>query len=1077
MKKLIEMTNGGEEISKRFSIENYLIVWLDSNTDISLNQLRRFVNTIQLFSDAQQAIDFVNNIKNERIFFFLSDSSLVSNIDHLPQIQSISILPMSIDEICDKLKEEIQQFDRNSISIHVTSTDENHLNESFFYSQFLQDMLLDCNYDYYTKNQFIEFCRQQYENNIEQLKSIDEFDRDYHSHCPFWWYNRKDFAYKMLNRALRLQDIEVLNRMAFFICDIHRNIEEIHSQIHSFTVYRGQALTFEQFDMIKQNANGYLMFNSFLSTHLDRDISLSSTKITSNSIAVLFDIEINPLTPFIYFENEQEIFFSIRSIFQIKQIIQHDEQISTIQLKLIDINDDEQFKQLTKHFRKDAPQSRLGSLVIQMERFKNFEESFDKLVAESNNQNDENLSSICHQLASIKFSMNEYQQAIEYNELALELDDRFETLIQLGKAYFHTEQYSQALDCFEKSLNTEKKPTHLDTVHTYKHLGDVYAHMGEFEKALGFYQKSFQFGRIFLRSNPTTEIDDELDEYTKALQRHNHTLHIQRKSLPDIHPEFGNTFNNIGEVYLNLGEYSKALEFYKKSVDIRRHSVSQDDLELCQTFNRIGEAYLKMENYEKALEFFRKALTFAAYSQSIVATIHQNIAETYQYLEDYQKAFQFYEKTLQIRRRFLPKYQPESAIADKDSVEKVFDFYRTSLVNQQESLAVLSNIAEIHLHLGESTKALEIYEKISSSISLNQLELAQTLNSIAGIHHDLGQYVKAVEIYEKSLDIRQKSLPRNHPDLIVSYNNLAGVHNDLSHYSKALEFYEIALDIAKICLPTDHLDLAPIYNNLGLVYVSKGKYFRALHFYQMSFDIAQKWLPLNHPELAITLSLIGQVYHLIGDYSTAIEFYQMTLQIRQQSLPENHPHLALTYNNLATVYHDLKHYSKALQLYQKALEIQEKILPAHHPDLAIIFNNLGLLYCNKEQYFNALDYFEKTFEICQKILPENHLEFATIFNNVALVYDEMNQHRKSIHFYEKALQIQQTLLPANHPDLASIYNNVAGTYHAIHESQKAIECYQRACQIAEQSLPRTHPLYQKYQYDLLHFQSEQSKLE
>ena len=89
----------------------------------------------------------------------------------------------------------------------------------------------------------------------------------------------------------------------------------------------------------------------------------------------------------------------------------------------------------------------------------------------------------------------------------------------------------------------------------------------------------------------------------------------------------------------------------------------------------------------------------------------------------------------------------------------------------------------------------------------------------------------------------------------------------------------------------------------------------------------------------------------------------------------------------------------------------------------------------------------------------------------------MNQHRKSIHFYEKALQIQQTLLPANHPDLASIYNNVAGTYHAIHESQKAIECYQRACQIAEQSLPRTHPLYQKYQYDLLHFQSEQSKLE
>jgi len=35
----------------------------------------------------------------------------------------------------------------------------------------------------------------------------------------------------MVNRALRTQDIEIIITMSFFLCDLHRNIEQIHLQI------------------------------------------------------------------------------------------------------------------------------------------------------------------------------------------------------------------------------------------------------------------------------------------------------------------------------------------------------------------------------------------------------------------------------------------------------------------------------------------------------------------------------------------------------------------------------------------------------------------------------------------------------------------------------------------------------------------------------------------------------------------------------------------------------------------------------------------------------------------------------
>ena len=89
------------------------------------------------------------------------------------------------------------------------------------------------------------------------------------------------FLYPMLNRALRTMEVDIIIKMGFFIGDLHRQIEQLHSEQfnghHSkttFTVYRGQGLPKAAFEQMTKTKGGLMAFNCFLSTSKKRDVSL-----------------------------------------------------------------------------------------------------------------------------------------------------------------------------------------------------------------------------------------------------------------------------------------------------------------------------------------------------------------------------------------------------------------------------------------------------------------------------------------------------------------------------------------------------------------------------------------------------------------------------------------------------------------------------------------------------------------------------------------------------------------------------------------------------------------------------------
>jgi tetratricopeptide (TPR) repeat protein len=88
------------------------------------------------------------------------------------------------------------------------------------------------------------------------------------------------------------------------------------------------------------------------------------------------------------------------------------------------------------------------------------------------------------------------------------------------------------------------------------------------------------------------------------------------------------------------------------------------------------------------------------------------------------------------------------------------------------------------------------------------------------VYAETEDYSKALEFFKKSLKIREKALPPNHPDLATSYNNIGMTYCNKNDYSKALTFLEKAITIWQTSLPPNHPDIETAKNYIEIIKVT-----------------------------------------------------------------------------------------------------------------------------------------------------------------------------------------------------------------------------------------------------------------
>jgi tetratricopeptide (TPR) repeat protein len=398
-----------------------------------------------------------------------------------------------------------------------------------------------------------------------------------------------------MNKALRTENIDILIKMGFFIRDLHRQIENLYSlQEHSsMIVYRGQGMTNHQFEKLCQYKGGLISFQNFLSTSLDKQVSLEFARRAIEKPGlrgIVFRMKIDPklmnlsnpyasLNKLSYFQNrEKEILFSTHTVFRIENIrpIKDENKIWQVNLRLTTNQDDVQLQQLTKHLRQDLqsssnPWESLAKLLLTMGQFDKAEQIYENILEKTSSNDNEQLAYIYHQLGCVHNEKNNLDQAFQYFQQSLDI-----------KAKYLPEEYND--------------PQLADT---YSNLGSIYHAQGKLDDALDYFNRALQTKDQRILASIYNNIGMVLkrqEQFSNALEYFEKSLEIDLNSLPPTHPDLATTYSNIGRVYSTLKDYSNALVYYQKTLDIRRLSLPQNHPLLL----------LAITNYENTATILRK---------------------------------------------------------------------------------------------------------------------------------------------------------------------------------------------------------------------------------------------------------------------------------------------------------------------------------------------------------------------------------------------------------------------------------------------------------------------------------------
>jgi tetratricopeptide (TPR) repeat protein len=856
--------------------QNLLLICLDTDIDQlnedcqnALTQVRSIVDDVNICTQPDECINFLTKANDMKAFLIVEGTlgqQIVPLIHDLPQLNAIYIFSSNnfrheqwtqewvkikdihaeMTPICQSIQKAMIQCNQDAIAVSFITADEatfsqdlNQLEPSFMYTQIFKEILLKLEYGSQSIKDFTTYCRN---NAYGSLTNITRFENDYHAKSAIWWYTFPSFIYSMLNCALRMLEADTIIKMGFFIHDLHHQIEQMYqTQIgdyhgQPFIVYRGQGLSETDFEKLLKTKGGLMSFNNFLSTSRNEEISLdfaNGALTNTGTVGILFKISIDPSissAPFApirevsYYEEEEEILFSMHTVFRVGEMTKIDNNNSLYQVELkLTVDNDQQLRDLTDRISKEATGptdwSRFGNVLVRIGQFDKAEELYNALLEQTSDENEKVF--YYDRLGHVKDNQGDYETAVSFYEKALEISQKtcpsnyfllatinknigwmYTKMGEHSKAFsFHVE----ALDIFQNTVS----PDHSNIIIFYDNIAATYYKAREFSIALSFYLKLLG---IFQKNPPPNHfyiiqcydsigaVYNKMGDYSKAVSFYEKALDVVEKTLPPNYPDIAQCYDNVGAMYNKMGEYSKSLSFYVKALDIFQKILSPDHPYITQCYDSIGAMYNKMGDYSKALSFYEKVLYIIEKTHpsnySDIIQCYDNISLMYRNMGEYSKALTFEQKLIEMKNKILPPDHP--SFADPyNEIGLVYD----KTEEYQKSLPFLG-------------KDIDIQQK---TLPPNHLLLATSYNDISLVYKNLKQYSVALSFYEKALEIRQESLPLYHPEIAQSYNNIASVYDDMGEYSKALSYYERAREIWERSLPRNHPLLRNVRRSIEIV--------------------------------------------------------------------------------------------------------------------------------------------------------------------------------------------------------------------------------------------------------------------
>ncbi len=314
----------------------------------------------------------------------------------------------------------------------------------------------------------LKICYVDDRNNFEKVL---QFEREYSSSTAVNWYTKDSFVYRILNKAFRSFDFEILILFRFFIGDLYQQLYNLYDKNNTpreMICYRGQQMYKSKFEALEENQR--ICSTSFFSATFNRNLALifSGASDVDGLLPVLFNIRpfhfnynrsilanVSALSEF--GNGEQEILFAAGTCFRIDRIWFRDsEKVWIIELQE-DYVEDERDKS-NRSFHMDI--ITIGFyLLVEDDDFQSVQKFYNILLKEANS----------------------LLWLVSCN-------------VGLGLIEYYKKNYSSALKIFENTIKIIDEENLLKTCemigNIYCILANIHREMNNYDKALEFYKKA-----------------------------------------------------------------------------------------------------------------------------------------------------------------------------------------------------------------------------------------------------------------------------------------------------------------------------------------------------------------------------------------------------------------------------------------------------------------------------------------------------------------------------------------------------------------------------------------------------------
>ena len=632
MRKFLDMRNLAQQSSmaKRHanSVENfcYIIENQNSITDDDKQILRGLINFGFAFDDvnSEECVKLVSSIRNERIILILSRNSIENLAKEIRQEQFLTgvyVLDSSNDlssdlqvyrgaftsmtKLCKQLERDlpIMTYDLTKAS----SIPENYAKFNFLsYVQTLKVIALDTDENIDLKTEMIEFCREKYVDNVVQLKLIDEFEKNFQPDQAVEWYSRTDaFVYKMLTRAFRIFDANILYKLRYVIQHLHQQILSSNDR-SAITVYRTIRVRSDLFKNMCTYQSGLLSFNEFLLASTDKTMQ-DVTVDNQDSKLVYFQMNLDVgVTRCSIPDKSNEILLTMGTVFRIdgakqindKTLVMKLTTSATIQSKGPAVT-----RTLYDAVRGPFP---LVSMLKLMKNRSNYAplEYFTNLLEQDSrlNENDTailDLADAFYTVGDNYYDIKQFDEALIHLEKALDIclrvvspdDTRLSpTYNRMGNCYFKKNIYEKAFEHHRKAYEIQKNCDDPNVEVILAYIGNI---VGALDR-LGKYKESIKYLSIGLKIQHKMSTDKDragiavkyynlakrqyrVEKYDDALQSYQTCLQIELECHSDDNPTVADTYNSIAEVLDKLGRSAEAKEALEKAIERLLRTKGEDD--------------------------------------------------------------------------------------------------------------------------------------------------------------------------------------------------------------------------------------------------------------------------------------------------------------------------------------------------------------------------------------------------------------------------------------------------------------------------------------------------------------------